>query len=82
MKDHFRARYFKRGVDLVLVCDIDIIILDAFYSIGLGLDVEDGYLRCRLKLEELLDSSMTKGAAASNHESRFDLGRAAGHDGW
>ena len=65
----------------MLVCDIDIIILDAFYSIDLGLDVEDGYLRCRLKLEELLDGSMTKGAAASNHESRSDLGRA-GHDGW
>jgi hypothetical protein len=65
----------------VLVCDIDIIILDAFYSIDLGLDVKDGYLRWRLKPEELLDRSMTEGAAASNHESRSDLGRAAGHDG-
>ena len=82
MKDDLWACFIKCGRDLVLVCDIYIVILDTDYSIVPGLDIEHGDSRHRLQLEKLLDGIMTKRATAPNHEGRFDLGHTTRHDGW
>lgn len=68
MEDDFWLCFAKCQVDLVPICDVNVVILDMRVSIGCGLDIKNGHLWRGIKFEEPFDYSMTKKAAASNHE--------------
>lgn len=79
MENDVGLGFAERRVDLVFVRDIYLVILDRGKSIVLSLHIKDRYRRRWLKLEKLLDESMAKMAAASDHESGFDVLSAAVH---
>lgn len=74
MENNLWMSFAKCIIDLVFIRNVDIVILDRGVSIVCGLYIKDRHLRCWLKLEKLLNSSMAKRATSSNYKSRFDVG--------
>ncbi len=79
MEDDLRPGLAQRRRDLILECYINIVILDGGKTIMGGVQVDDGYSRLWIKLEQPLDHAMAQRATTSNHEGGFD-GLRGRHD--